>query len=90
MVNKSCVTLGSALVMLRLSTADLILLKFVEVFTVQLLDAEANSLAVSTVISLRWTTGNMFSLPEDSFVSSVGLMWGRYLAKDEHKYHRHH
>ena len=49
----------------------------------QLFDVEANSLAVSTVIFMtRWTTGKMFSLPEDSFVSSVGLMWSRYLAKD--------
>ena len=52
MVNNSCVTIGSALVMLRLRIVHLILFKFVELFIVPLLDdldVEANSLAVSTL-----------------------------------------
>ena len=38
-VNNSCVTLGSALVMLRLGIVDLVLFKFVELFTMQLLES---------------------------------------------------
>ena len=39
--------------MLRLSTVDLTLFKFAELFPVQLLDVEANSLAVLTEILIR-------------------------------------
>ena len=54
----------------------LILFKFVELSTVPLLD----------VSYVEANSLKVFELE----ICSVGLMWSRYLAKDELKYHRHH
>ena len=48
----------------------------------ELLDVEANSLAVLTEISTTLDDWKHVLAPEDSFVSSAGLIWSRYLAKD--------
>jgi len=91
MVNNSCVTLGSALLILRLWIVDVMLFKFFTAIHCAIIgfwsklfgcfDCNFYNIGRLEII--------MLSLPEESFMSSVCLTaWSRYLAKDEDKHHR--